>query len=512
VSVSARLKILMVTPELSPYAKVGGLADVVGALTRRLHETGHDVRVLCPRYGSIPAGGSWRTDGRPIHIHLGGGHTEYARVWECPYPRTEACVYFLEYDHYYARHEIYTGPWGGHADNHERFAFLSRAAIDIAYHFNWYPDVIHCHDWTTGLVPVILNTTERHGALGRTASVFTIHNLEHQGIFSPAVLDFVGLPREVFRPDNLESVGNVNMMKGGLYNATKLTTVSPTYAREIQTPELGCGLNFVLKFRAADLIGVLNGIDTEEWNPANDPHLPQPYSARDLSGKAACKAALQRRFGLAEDPDVPIFGVVSRLWHQKGLDLLAAATPRLMDDMAVQLVLVGTGDPALEDTFRGLAARYPGRFGTFIGYDNALSHLVEAGSDFFLMPSRFEPCGLNQLYSQAYGTLPVARATGGLVDTIEQYVEGQGKGTGFLFYEPSENGLYYTIGWACSTWYDRPEDYRAMQLNAMSRDLSWEKSARTYEQVYAWAVAARAGKEPAAPPREEAHPLPEAPV
>jgi len=293
-------------------------------------------------------------------------------------------------------------------------------------------------------------------------------------------------------------------MKGGLYNATKLTTVSPTYAREIQSPELGCGLNYVLKFRAADLIGVLNGIDTEEWNPASDPHLPETYDADDLTGKAACKAALQARFGLAVEPAVPVYGVVSRLWHQKGLDLLAAIVPRLMEDMAIQIVLIGTGDPGLQDAYNALAARYPGRVGVHIGYDNTLSHLVEAGSDFFLMPSRFEPCGLNQLYSQAYGTLPVARATGGLVDTIEQYAEGTGRGTGFLFYEASPNALYYSMGWACSTWYDRPEDYRAMQQNAMRQDLSWEKSARVYEQVYRWALAARHGVETAPPARDHA--------
>lgn len=484
------LKILQVAPEIAPYAKVGGLADVVGALTREFSEAGHEVRTLVPRYGFLQQDDTWVARSEPLAVHLGTG-TEYARVWRMPYRDTPGGVYWLEYDKYFHRHEIYTGPWGSHADNHERFSFLSRAAIDYCHQEAWYPDIIHCHDWTTGLVPVYLNTTEHGTPLGHAASIFTIHNLQHQGLFGRETLDFAGLPQSLFRPDCLESVGLVNMMKAGLYNATKLTTVSPTYAHEIQQPELGCGLNHVLKFRAADLIGVLNGIDVKEWNPATDPLLPANFTVDDLSGKAVCKAELQKAFGLEVARGIPVFSAVARLFDQKGLDLLAAIVPWLMDTMQIQIAILGAGDPGLENAFRELAERYPGRVGAFIGYNHKLSHLVEAGSDCFVMPSRFEPCGLNQMYSMAYGTLPIVRSTGGLVDTVQQYVEGRGQGTGFRFEHATNEALYYTIGWACATYYDRPKEFRKLQHNAMSRDLSWQASAEVYGNVYRWAIDAR---------------------
>lgn len=487
----APLKILQVAPEVAPFSKVGGLADVAGALTKEMSRAGHDVRVITPLYGFLKPGDDWTAEPGAFSVHLGGKREEFARLWKTTYPGADAQVFFIEYAKYYDRHEIYTGPWGGHSDNNERFTFLSRAAIDYCVSRQWYPDVIHCHDWTTGLVPVYLNTTEYGTPLGRAASVFTIHNLMHQGIFGREILDFAGLPRDVFRPDNLESMGLVNMMKAGIYNSTKITTVSPHYASEIQGPEYGCGLNHVLKYRAGDLIGIINGIDTDEWNPATDKHLPATFSARDLSGKAICKRKLQEKLGLEHKPDVPVFCAVARLFEQKGLDLLAEIVPWIMSEMKVQIALLGAGDGRLEQAFLDLQARYPGRVGVSIGYNNALAHLMEAGSDFFVMPSRFEPCGLNQMYSMAYGTLPIVRSTGGLVDTVEQYVEGRQRGTGFRFEEASAKALYYAIGWACSTWYDRPEDYRMLQQNAMGRDLSWTYSAQKYLDVYHWARDAR---------------------
>lgn len=485
------LKILQVAPEIAPYAKVGGLADVVGAMTQAFSEAGHDVRALVPKYGFLQPDEHWTAQEDPLCVHLGQGMEAYCKIWQMPYKDSPGQVNWLEYNKYFERHEIYTGPWGGHADNHERFTLLARAAIDYCHSRQWFPDVIHCHDWTTGFVPVYLNQTEMGTPLRKAATVFTVHNLQHQGIFGRDVLDFAGLPQSLFRPDSLESVGNINMMKGGLYNASKLTTVSPNYAREIQAPYLGCGLNHVLKFRAADLIGVVNGIDTREWNPAHDPLIPANFSADDLSGKATCKAELQKTFGLEVRPDIPIFSAVARLYDQKGLDLLAAIADELMRNMAIQVVLLGAGDPALETTFRELAARYPGRFGTYIGYNNALAHLVEAGSDFFVMPSRFEPCGLNQLYSMAYATLPIVRSTGGLVDTVSQYTEGRGEGTGFRFEEISSRALYYTMGWACATYYDRPAEFQQLRQNAIRQELGWEQSARIYDDVYRWAVDAR---------------------
>lgn len=482
------LKILQVAPEITPFAKVGGLADVVGALTKEMSRKGHEVKAICPKYGFMQATHQWEVHAEPFSVKLGAGRESFCRLWRTPYPNTDADVILIEYDKYYDRHEVYTGPWGSHRDNNERFVFLSRVAIDYCHAFNWYPDVIQCHDWTTGFVPVYINTTEYGTPLDKAATIFSIHNLQHQGVFGLETLDFAGLPRSVFRPDGVESMGLVNMMKGGLYHATKLTTVSPTYAREIQTPEMGCGLNHTLKYRAADLVGVLNGIDTEEWNPEIDPHIPARYGVDDLAGKAICKAELQKEFGLEQSPNMPVFGVIARLYEQKGLDLLAQIVPQIMDQMAVQLVVLGAGDKRLENAFSHLARRYAGRVGTYIGYNNALAHRVEAGSDFFIMPSRFEPCGLNQLYSMQYGTLPIVRSTGGLVDSVEQYLEGHGIGSGFRFDEVSANALYYTIGWACSTYYDRPEEYRQLQQNAMRQDLCWKRAADTYLKIYQWAM------------------------
>ncbi|MGF1448207.1 MAG: glycogen synthase GlgA [Opitutales bacterium] len=485
------LRILNVSPEVAPYAKMGGLGDMVGALTKALDREGADVRTLCPLYGSIRREADWTSGEDPLFVHLGYGQEDYARVWETRYPHSQAPMYFLEFNKYFQRPEIYTGPWGAHGDNGARFAFFSKAALELCRWLDWQPDVIHAHDWTTGLIPVFLNTSDLHTPLGRCASIFTIHNLQHQGIFPREVLDWAGLPPEVFRPDDLESVGFANYLKGGLYNATKITTVSPHYAEEIKTPAYGCGLDSVVRFRAADLIGVLNGVDYETWNPATDPHLPANYSREDLSGKAHCKRALQERLGLTVDPSVPVYGVVSRLYDQKGLDWLATITPWIMAEMSVQIVVLGAGEPALEANFQALATRYPGRVGCFIGYSEALAHLVEAGSDFFVMPSRFEPCGLNQMYSLAYGTLPIVRATGGLVDTVRNYDEATGEGTGFIFEQPDERALYYTIGWACSTWYDRPAHYRQLQQRAMAEDFSWGRSAKRYLQIYQWARDAR---------------------
>ncbi|QYY36012.1 glycogen synthase GlgA [Ruficoccus sp. ZRK36] len=487
----APLKILQVAPEVTPFSKVGGLADVVGALTKEMSRAGHDVRVITPLYGFLEPKEDWTAEPGAFSVHLGGYKEEFTRLWKTTYPGSDAQVYFIEYGKYYDRHEIYTGPWGGHSDNHERFAFLSRAAIDYCHSRQWYPDVIHCHDWTVGFVPVYLNTTEYNTPLGRAATVFTIHNLMHQGIFGREVLQFAGLPPEVFRPDNLESMGLVNMMKGGIYNSTKITTVSPNYAAEIQGPEYGCGLNHVLKYRAGDLIGIINGIDTDEWNPATDKHLPANFSADDLSGKAKCKRKLQERMGLEHDSKVPIFCAIARLFDQKGLDLLAEIVPWIMSEMNVQITLLGAGDGGLEQSFLALQERFHGKVGVYIGYNNQLAHLMEAGSDFFVMPSRFEPCGLNQMYSMAYGTLPIVRSTGGLVDSVQQYVEGRERGTGFRFDEASAKALYYAIGWACSTWYDRPDDYRMLQQNAMRTDLSWTQSADKYLDVYHWAQDAR---------------------
>ena len=485
-----RRKILMVAPEMAPFVKVGGLGDVVGALSKALDARGHDVRIVMPKYAGLCHVDSARPRNRPLRVRL-GGHELYARLWDCELPGSGANCYLLEFNQYYEHAAVYVGPSGNEEHNGQRFAFLCRAAVDLCYYLDWIPDVVHCHDWATGLTPIYLNTTELNQPMGRAASLMTLHNMHHQGWLHCDLVDFAGLPPSVFRSDCLESMGEVNMLKGGVYHSTKINTVSPTHAREIQEPEGGGGLHHVLRYRAADLLGVINGVDGSEWNPATDALLPATYSANDLNGKALCKAQMQQTYGLEVNADIPVFAVISRLAEQKGLDLLAAIGDRLMASMKIQIAVLGIGDPELESAFRVLAARHPGRFGTHIGFNNKLAHLTEAGADFFLMPSRFEPCGLNQMYSMIYGTPPIVRATGGLIDSVEQYIEGQGAGTGFVFQDATPDALYYTIGWACSTYYDRPEEYAKLQQNGMQRDFSWDASASTYEDLYSWAVDAR---------------------
>ncbi len=480
----------MVAPELAPLIKVGGLADVVGALSKALAAKGHDVRILIPRYAALRHSEDEHPLPEPLVVHL-GGHQAYARVWEMALPGSEATCYLLEHNAFFDRASVYLGPSGDEKDNGFRFTFLSRAAVDLCYHLDWMPDLVHCHDWTTGLVPVYLNTHERNAPLGRAASVMTLHNMQHQGWFPHSLLDYSGLPESTYRPDGLESTGELNMLKGGIYHATKITTVSPTYAREIQQPAGGCGLHQLLRYRAADLIGVTNGVDTSEWDPATDVLLPKNYSAKKMAGKAVCKAALQEAFGLEVDSSIPVFTVVSRLVDQKGLDLLAAIGDRLMAAMQIQVAVLGTGDPVLEHLFRSLAERHPGRFAAHIGFDNKLAHLSPAGADFLVMPSRFEPCGLSQLYAMIYGAPPIVRATGGLIDTVDPYVEGTGQGTGFLFDDATPAALFDTIGWACATYYDRPQEFAQLQQNGMRRNYAWDESAARYEQIYQWAIATR---------------------
>jgi starch synthase len=464
----------------------------VGALPKELAKLGHDVRIVCPAYGSVKRLGEWRARDEPLGVDVGPAGM-WARTWETVVPGTAVPAYFLENNDFFGRPEVYTSPWGACEDNDLRFAFLSRGALALCQQLGWTPDVIHCHDWTTGLVPVMLNTTLSNTPLGRAATVFTIHNLEHQGYSDKRIMGFARLPSGEFRPDSVESVGAVNLVKAGLYHATKITTVSPTYANEIKTPDGGFGLDGVLRFRAGDLVGIVNGIDDESWDPARDRALPANYSAADLAGKAVCKARLQERFDLEVNPRVPLFGVVSRLAAQKGLDLLLEALPAIMEQMKVQIVLTGSGDKQMEQAFKWAREAYRGRFGVHIGFDDKLARLIQGGSDFFVMPSRSEPCGLTQMYAMRYGTLPIVRATGGLVDTVENFAEGEARGTGFVFNDATAPALANTLGWACATYYDRPEQIGGLQRRAMARDFSWRHSAAEYVRLYRWAVEHRTG-------------------
>lgn len=484
-----RLKVLFVTPEVEPFVKVGGLADMVGALPKEIAALGHDARVMCPLYASTKRVGEWLTREAPLGVDV-GPEARWARTWETTLPGTAVPAYFIEHDWYFGRPEVYSES----NDNPFRFAFFCRAALALCEQLGWIPDVIHAHDWTTGLLPVMLNTTLRDTPLGKIATVFTVHNLEHQGLAPRSIVEFSRLPLSEYRADSLESHGSANMMKAGLYHSSKITTVSPTYAQEIRTRDGGFGLDGVLRFRSADVIGILNGIDAAAWDPATDRALPANFSAADLSGKAACKAALQERLGLKLDPHIAVYGVVARLVHQKGLDLLAESLGHIVERMHVQFAIVGSGDERTEAMFRAAAARYPEKIGAFIGFDPKLARLVQAGSDLFVMPSRSEPCGLTQMYAMRYGTLPIVRATGGLVDTVVNYDEGSNRGTGFLFREANSAALYQAIGRACATYYDRPEEFRATQLRAMAQDFSWAASAPKYVECYRWAIEARTGK------------------
>ncbi len=492
------MKILIITPEVAPFAKVGGLADVTGALPKALEQLGHDVRVACPLYGSIRRDENWRPQNKPLTVPMGTG-IRYARVWERVLPGSSVSGCFIEYDEFFARPEIYEGPWGWHSDNDRRFGFFNRAALEMCFWMDWMPDVIHVHDWPTGLVPVMVNTIYAGTPLGNAATVLTIHNIQHQGYCDRSIISYLGLPEWLFRADHMEAMGAVSMLKGGLFHATKITTVSPTYAREIQGPVGGQGLNSLLSFRSSDLIGVLNGIDTNVWNPLLDKALPAPFGPSNIAAKAESKKALCERFGLKYDEKIPVFGVVSRLYEQKGLDLLRNIVPRLMERGDMQIVVLGAGESDLEYAFSGFHGTYPGRFATWVGFDDERARLIYGGADFFVMPSRFEPCGLGQLYAMSYGTIPVVRATGGLADTVRQYNAQDASGTGFLFDEPNSEALYEAMDRAAGVWKNNPAHIAIMRERGMKQDFSWDNSANAYANVYRWAIEARHSNSTATP-------------
>jgi starch synthase len=483
-------RVLFVSSECAPFVKAGGLGDVVGALPVALRALGIDARIVMPRYDVIPLDELTRHPA-PLGVPLGSGEA-WAGVAESVIPKTDTPVYFLDHMALFGRGYLYDPPGSAAYDNLIRFAFLCRGALQLCKHLDWFPDVIHVHDWPTALVPIYLNTLEAHGPLAATASVLTIHNLAHQAKFPARDLAATQIPPSELRPDSLEDMGGINPMKGGLYHATKLTTVSPTYAKEIRSSPGGSGLDPVIRFRGGDLIGILNGIDDTTWDPARDPALAAGFDADHLAGKDACKRALQRELGLAERADVPLIGVVSRLSQQKGTDVILAALARILD-LDTQVVILGSGDPAAEG-YLNVRSHYGGdRFRAHIGFDEGLAHRIEAGADLFLMPSRFEPCGLNQMYSQRYGTLPIVRATGGLEDTVENYDAKTGTGTGFKMWDLDVTSLVETTRWAVETYRTRKAHFRAMQIRSMKKRFGWDVAARQYASVYEWAVAKKRG-------------------
>jgi starch synthase len=469
-------------------AQTGGLGDVVAGLSKALVQRGHDVRIVMPLYSSIDRARFGITFQRSCCVHFGGGEEIWVGLQEGKLDN-EVPVWFIDYDRYYGRPWLYDGS----DEDGFRFGVLSKAALQACKDTGFIPHVVHLHDWMSAPVAVFLKTWDRVlSPLSKTGSVLTLHNIGYQGKFNRSVLDFYGLGPEFMTPDRFEDFGAVNLLKAGIQYADMITTVSPTYAREIREPVGGMGMGLYLNDRVDRVRGILNGVDTELWNPRTDKYLPARFSADDLAGKAACKRALQERLGLEVNPKIPIFGMISRFAPQKGFDLLRGALPQAMRDMVMQVVALGAGDPVTENFFRWLPGAFPGRAHGTIGFSPELAHLIEAGSDFFLMPSYYEPCGLNQMYSSHYGTLPIVRATGGLDDTVENYDEAAGTGTGFKFWDPTDRALFFTIGWAVSTWFDRPHHYAAMQRAGMQKDFSWTSSARQYEDVYEQAIACHA--------------------
>jgi starch synthase len=473
----------MVGAEVSPWAKTGGLADVLAALPAALSRLGHSVTVVLPKYrgASLPEASRWS---RPVAV----GDRVLDVAFHVNAPVTGPRTVMVDVPAFFDRDGLYgTGP-RDFADNAERFAGLAAAALEFAEHdpAGTPVDVIHAHDWQAGLVPVFLETqTGRFPRLHRAARVFTIHNLAYQGLFPRQVVPAVGLPWSVFTIETGEFWGQFSFLKAGLTCSDTLTTVSPTYARETQTAALGFGLEGVLSARRDRYVGILNGIDTDVWNPSTDPHLPAHYDAGNLSGKTTCKRALLARFGLAIGDNVmarPIVGLVSRLVEQKGIDLVAEAADTLAELDATWIV-VGVGDPSYEAFLRDWAARYPSRVGIHIGFDEGLAHLVEAGADIFLMPSKFEPCGLNQMYSLRYGTVPVVHAVGGLDDTVQPYTARARRANGFKFHEPAAAAMSRSVRQAVRLYANR-HVWESLLRQGMAEDHSWETSAREYVKVY----------------------------
>ncbi len=470
---SASMKVLFATSEAIPLIKTGGLADVSGALPPALRTIGVDCRLLLPGYPSVLKGvGQTREVCRLAGLPRDTG----AGLLAGNLPGSDTPIYILDMPEAFQRPG---GPYQDalgydHVDNAWRFALLSKAAAVLAgpaSPLDWRPDILHCNDWQTGLAPAYLHYTP-----GGARTLMTVHNLAYQGIFPPQILAELGLPPTSFSMQGVEYYGNLSFLKAGLFYANRLTTVSPTYAEEIQQAPLGMGMQGLLASRGGDLSGIINGIDTGEWNPSSDLHLPCEFSAKVPSGKKRCKAKLQEELGLDREADTALFGLIARMTPQKGLDLVLAVADHIVLQGG-QLAMLGTGDKGIEHAVRAMTDKYPGRVACFIGYDEGLSHRIEAGADIFLMPSRFEPCGLNQMYSLRYGTVPIVHATGGLQDTVEDGI------TGFVFQAPTAEALWMAVTRAFELYADKTAWHRMTQAG-MRKDFSWEHSARAYQALY----------------------------
>ncbi|MGZ4815346.1 MAG: glycogen synthase GlgA [Terriglobales bacterium] len=475
------MQIVFAASEGVPYSKTGGLADVVGALPPALVQLGHQVSVFLPRYKQT----KMPPDAKTVIPSLTIPFDDKYRFCSVIDGGTHSGVkfYFIEYPPFFERDALYGTSLGDYRDNAERFALYSRAVLE-ATKILGVPDLFHCHDWQTALIPILLRSVyEDDPAFEGVGTVFTIHNMGYQGLFPADTLPLLMLPWDLFTIGKLEFFGKANFLKGAMVFADYVTTVSKKYSQEIQTAEYGFGLEGVLKARAATVTGILNGVDYSEWSPERDPYIVARYSANDTSGKLECKKDLLRQFGLENaDPKLPVIGIVSRFAAQKGFDLLSQVADRLATEDLIMTVL-GTGDKDYEDLLKRLHRMFPNKIAVKVAYDNGLAHKIEAGADMFLMPSHYEPCGLNQIYSMRYGTVPIVRATGGLDDTVEQWDPKTGKGTGFKFPEYTGDALLATVRTALLAFKDR-EGWKKLMRNGMSRDYSWSNSAREYVKVY----------------------------
>ena len=452
------------------------MADVLGALPRSIKQLGHDVFVVLPKYRGIKAK---RKNLPSLSIPL-GDQPKYCPVYEAK--SNEVPFFFVDYPQYYDREGLYQEGQRDHSDNAERFALLSMAALELSKRLGSPPDVIHCHDWHTALIPAYLKTIYASDPFfRRTRTLLTIHNLAYQGKFPKETLPRIALPTHLFNPEQFEFSGVVNLLKTGLLFADKISTVSRRYSREILTPEFGCGLEVLLQKRSGDLNGILNGVDYDQWNPETDPFLASNFSAQSLQGKQVCKKDLLGIYGLQAAENRPLVGIISRLIGQKGFDLLAQTAPKFIGE-DFSLVVLGTGEDKYAQFFKDLQQAFPNYVGVRIMYDDALAHKIEAGADLFLMPSRFEPCGLNQIYSLKYGTVPVVRATGGLDDSIEDYGE-DGRGNGFKFSKYDSGELLQALRRAFQV-YRTPERWKELMRRCMKLDFSWSVASRDYQELY----------------------------
>ncbi|GJQ20701.1 MAG: glycogen synthase [Bacteroidia bacterium] len=486
---SRPLNILFVSSEVEPFAKTGGLADVSSALPKAIKECGHEVRIMMPRYRFISERkfklhDIIRLKDIPVPV---GNQSELANVKSSFISnlKDKVQVYFIDNAKYFGRDGIYQSPVGkkDYQDNDERFIFFCRGVLETLKRLGWQPDIIHCNDWQTALIPAYVKTLYASDPFFKSIkTVFTIHNMAYQGSFPPESFKKSNLPKELFTPEHAEAYGKFNFLKTALAFADAITTVSRKYAEEICTsPDLGAGLDGFLATRRKDLHGILNGIDYQQWNPLTDEHIYRKYDTKSIEAKVDNKKALTQRFGLEYHEHVPLIGAISRLVDQKGFDLVLEAMDDLMK-LNVQFVLLGSGDAKVEKKFEAFQKKYADRLGLFFGFDEPLAHLIEAGSDMFLMPSRYEPCGLNQMYSMRYGTVPIVRATGGLDDTVEDYA-GNGKGTGFKFEKYDAKELVKAVQRAVKV-YQQPDEWKKLMKNGMACDFSWVHSARQYGSLY----------------------------